>query len=221
MTIRRRSRPTTSRPQRRMSHAMGCALRPQDRRPSASTDGPARQRLRANTPKPNALTRGIPCEGIDLSEEMLAVARAKFHASGVNVGLRAGDMAQFELGRQFPLIFSASNSLLHLHATSNLLSCFRSVRRHLQPGGRFAFDVFNPSVRMLASADGVRREMQRFIDPERGEVRVDAAKRYDAEARSAERSGISRRRANRTSSWCRSSCAASSLRSCRCKRCAG
>ena len=47
---------------------------------------------------------------------------------------------------------------------------------------RFAFDVFNPSVRMLASADGVRREMQRFIDPERGEVRVDAAKRYDAEA---------------------------------------
>lgn len=126
--------------------------------------------------------RGIPCEGIDLSEEMLAVARAKSQASGVNVGLRTGDMAKFELPRQFPLIFSASNSLLHLHATSDLLSCFGSVRRHLQPGGRFAFDVFNPSVRMLASADGVRREMQRFIDPERGEVRLDAAKRYDAEA---------------------------------------
>lgn len=35
---------------------------------------------------------------------------------------------------------------------------------------------------MLASADGTRREMQRFDDPEQGEVRVDVEERYDAVA---------------------------------------
>ncbi|MEP7347941.1 MAG: class I SAM-dependent methyltransferase, partial [Gemmatimonadaceae bacterium] len=47
---------------------------------------------------------------------------------------------------------------------------------------RFAFDVFNPRVQMLAGADGTRREMQRFDDPQQGAVRVDVEERYDAVA---------------------------------------
>ena len=49
-------------------------------------------------------------------------------------------------------------------------------------GGRFVFDVFNPSVRMLAQADGVRRrrEALSFVDPDRGVVHVDVAETYDA-----------------------------------------
>lgn len=55
------------------------------------------------------------------------------------------------------LVFITANSLLHLHAPEDPVSCFPSVRRHLAPGGRFVFDVFSPSVRLLAEADGVRR----------------------------------------------------------------
>jgi hypothetical protein len=64
------------------------------------------------------------------------------------------------------------------------VSCFRSVRRHLAPGARFIFDVFNPSVRLLAEADGVRRtrDSLSFTDPDRGRVRVDVAETYDAPA---------------------------------------
>ncbi|HVE91002.1 MAG TPA: class I SAM-dependent methyltransferase [Actinomycetota bacterium] len=126
--------------------------------------------------------RGIPCEGVDLSNEMLIEAQAKLAASNARASLRTGDMADFDLGRRFRFIFIASNSLLHLHATDDILRCFRSVRRHLDGGGRFAFDIFNPSVQVLARADGARREMQRFDDPERGEVRVDIEERYDAAA---------------------------------------
>jgi hypothetical protein len=79
-------------------------------------------------------------------------------------------------------VFVASNSLTHLHATGDIVNCFRAVRRHLASGGRFAFDVFNPSVQVLAGADGLRREKQRFADPERGEIRVDVEERYDAAA---------------------------------------
>jgi len=126
--------------------------------------------------------QGIACEGVDLSSDMLAEARAKFEAEELSVPFHVGDMASFDLGRRFGLIFIASNSLLHVHAADDIVRCFQSVRGHLDQGGRFAFDVFNPSVQMLAGADGTRREMRRFDDPEQGEVRVDVEERYDAVA---------------------------------------
>lgn len=126
--------------------------------------------------------KGIACEGLDLSSDMLAEARAKFDARAVHALFHIGDMASFDLGRRFGLVFIASNSLLHLHSADDIVQCIQSVRRHLDKGGRFVFDVFNPSVRMLAGADGTRREMQRFDDPEQGEVRVEVEERYDAVA---------------------------------------
>lgn len=126
--------------------------------------------------------RGIACQGVDLSSEMLAQGRAKFEARGLTAGLHLGDMTDFDVDERFGLVFVASNSLTHLHVAGDIANCFRGVRRHLTPGGRFAFDVFNPSVQVLAGADGVRRERQRFDDPERGEIRVDVEDRYDAAA---------------------------------------
>ena len=127
---------------------------------------------------------GHPCVGLDFSPDMLAEARRKAGEHGVAVEWVPGDMRAFDLGREFDFVFIAANSLLHLHAAEDLVSCFRSVRRHLAPGSRFVFDVFNPSVHLLAQADGVRRTRQSaaFIDPDRGEVRIDVAETYDAAA---------------------------------------
>ncbi len=79
-------------------------------------------------------------------------------------------------------MFITANSLLHLHEAEDLVRCFQSVRRHLAPGARFVFDIFNPCVRLLAEADGVRRtrESLSFTDPDRGHVSVDVAEIYDA-----------------------------------------
>ena len=126
--------------------------------------------------------QGIECEGIDLSSDMLAEARAKFEARHLSAPFLVGDMTSFDLGRRFGFIFIASNSLLHLHSADDIVRCFQSVRGHLDQGGRFAFDVFNPSVQILAGADGTRREMQRFDGPEQGEIHVDVEERYDAVA---------------------------------------
>lgn len=127
---------------------------------------------------------GHRCHGLELSPDMLTEARRKADESEVDVRWLQGDMRNFDLGRTFDFVFIAGNSLLHLHEIEDLLSCFASVRRHLAPGGRFAFDVFNPSVTLLAQADGVRRrrETLSFVDPRRGEVYVDVAETYDAAA---------------------------------------
>jgi SAM-dependent methyltransferase len=127
---------------------------------------------------------GHPCTGLELSPDMLTEAQRKADERGVEVAWVQGDMRDFDLGRRFDLVFIAGNSLLHLHETADLVSCFRSVRAHLAPGARFIFDVFNPNVRLLADADGVRRtrDVLSFADPDRGNVRVDVAETYDAAA---------------------------------------
>lgn len=127
---------------------------------------------------------GHSCVGLDFSSDMLAEAQRKAAAHNVDVEWIQGDMRSFELDRTFDLIFIASNSLLHLHEIEDLVSCFESVRRHVSPGGRFVFDIFNPSLRILADADGTRRHRDSltFVDPERGTVRVDVADSYDATA---------------------------------------
>jgi SAM-dependent methyltransferase len=127
---------------------------------------------------------GHQCVGLELSPDMLAEAQRKAAERGVAVDWVQGDMRDVDLGRTFDLVFIAGNSLLHLHEAEDLVSCFRSVRRHLAPGARFIFDVFNPSVQMLADADGARRtrEALPFVDPERGTVSVDVAETYDAAA---------------------------------------
>jgi SAM-dependent methyltransferase len=125
---------------------------------------------------------GHRCVGLELSPDMRAEAQRKADRRGVEVEWVQGDMRDFDLGRTFDLVFIAANSLLHLHAAEDLVSCFRSVRRHLVPRSRFVFDVFNPDVSMLALADGVRRRRDAlsFVDPDRGEVQVDVAETYDA-----------------------------------------
>lgn len=127
---------------------------------------------------------GHRCTGLELSPAMLAEARRKAAELGVEVEWVQGDMRDLDLGRTFDLVIVAANSLLHLQEAEELVGCLRSVRRHLAPGGRLVLDVFNPSVRVLAHADGVRRrrEASSYVDPDRGVVRVDVAEIYDAAA---------------------------------------
>ncbi|GAA5116709.1 class I SAM-dependent methyltransferase [Alloalcanivorax gelatiniphagus] len=127
---------------------------------------------------------GHACVGLELSPDMLAEARRKADERGVEVEWVQGDMRNVDLQRDFDLVLIAGNSLLHLHAVDDLLACLRSAREHLAPGGRLVFDVFNPSVRVLAQADGVRRRRDAlsFVDPDRGVVHVEVAETYDAAA---------------------------------------
>jgi len=86
---------------------------------------------------------GIPCTGLDVSGAMLEVLRQK--AVGAPPQLVRAEMQHFELpGERFPLVFSAFRAFQHLYTVQDQLRCLACVRAHLAPGGRFAFDVFNP-----------------------------------------------------------------------------
>jgi SAM-dependent methyltransferase len=118
--------------------------------------------------------------GLDSSPAMLAAARRRVTAAGAAVDLVEADMRAFDLGRRFALVFIARNSLLHLGTAEDFAATFAAVRRHLAPGGVFAFDVFNPDVHILAQPAGQRRRLMRVQSETHGELTVDATSDYDA-----------------------------------------
>lgn len=123
---------------------------------------------------------GLPTVGLDLSAPMLAAAKQRATARRVSIEYVPGDMRNFDLGRKFALIFIARNSLLQLHSTEDLLAFFAAVRRHMAPGGIFAFDVFNPNVRLLARPSGQRFPVFQVETEPFGKLSVEETIDYDS-----------------------------------------
>lgn len=92
---------------------------------------------------------GIACTGLDLSPAMLEQFRRKPGAGPIT--LTCARMESFDLGaKRFQLIFSAFRAFQHLDTVEQQLACLARVRAHLEPGGLFAFDVFNPKLENMA-----------------------------------------------------------------------
>jgi SAM-dependent methyltransferase len=95
---------------------------------------------------------GWRCVGLDASPAMLA--RLSDRSPPPNLRLVRGRMERFDLdGDRFALIFSAFRAFQHLLTVEDQLSCLDAVRRHLLPGGLFAFDVFAPRLERTAAIE--------------------------------------------------------------------
>ena len=125
---------------------------------------------------------GLPIVGVDMSAPMLNAAKERAAAAKVSVEYCLGDIRNFDLGRRFALIFIARNSLLHLHSTEDILAALAMVRRHLAAEGIFAFDIFNPSVRILASPPNQRFSLFEAETESFGTLSVEATNDYDSAA---------------------------------------
>lgn len=99
------------------------------------------------------VARGVPVEGLDASEAMLAVARAKLPDTPFHVG----HFETFRLPAAFELVYSVFDSLNNLLSEDALLEACRNVRDHLVPGGVFVFDA-NTELAMRDLWDGGRVE---------------------------------------------------------------
>jgi SAM-dependent methyltransferase len=105
--------------------------------------------------------QGIPCTGIDLSPRMLERLREK--GAPPSLKLVQAPMQRFDLGQdRFALIYAAFRGFQHLHTVEDQLACLACVRRHLAPGGVFAFDVFNPKLERMGGSEDPETEGVRF-----------------------------------------------------------
>lgn len=100
--------------------------------------------------------------GLDGSSQMLDRCRAKLAAETEavreRITLHQADVRGFDLEARFPLIIAPFRIMQHLTTTEDQLRFLGNVFRHLPPGGRFLFDVFNPNFAALVAANGAERE---------------------------------------------------------------
>ncbi|HKR97934.1 MAG TPA: class I SAM-dependent methyltransferase [Candidatus Dormibacteraeota bacterium] len=96
-------------------------------------------------------------EGVDLSDEMLAVAGARLP----DVPLHHGDMRSLDLGRRFDAVICMFSSIGHLLEPADMREAFVRMSLHLEPGGVLIVDGW---VRPEGWKDGYLPELQQATD---------------------------------------------------------
>lgn len=100
---------------------------------------------------------GLAVTGLDISEAMLARARAHLAAEPehqARVRLVQGDVRTFCLDERFGLAFMALNSFLHMTNLADQRAALGCMVAHLQPGGLLLLDLFSPQLSQLAMSEG-------------------------------------------------------------------
>ena len=107
-----------------------------------------------------ALARaGHQVVGIELSSDMLARGRVRVRQEGLTerVALLQGDMRTVRLDASFPVVIAPFNTLMHAYTLAEQDATLATVRAHLEPGGIFALDLYNPNFNEL---NVLRREAE-------------------------------------------------------------
>ena len=82
---------------------------------------------------------GIRTLGVDLSEDMVALAREQFPG----LAFEAGNMVTYRPKERFDLVTCTGDALNHLFSLDDMAAVFRNVHDALDPGGWFVFDLLN------------------------------------------------------------------------------
>lgn len=123
--------------------------------------------------------------GVDAAPAMLARCTERLARLGRDAAARAelheGDFRAVDLGRRFPLVICPFNAFMHLYTRADVERFLAVVRRHLAPGGLFAFDVLNPDLAWLSRDPTRRWSRTRFRHPRTGKLMVySTSLSYDA-----------------------------------------
>jgi len=84
--------------------------------------------------------KGYDMIGVDMSDQMLAVAMEKREESGFNILYLQQDMRAFELYGTVRAVICACDSINYLLEQEDILETFRLVNNYLDPEGLFVFD---------------------------------------------------------------------------------
>lgn len=94
-----------------------------------------------------ALARaGHEVVALEPAPAMIARGKKRLQDAGLEtVTYHQGDMRSLRLGRTFPLVIAPFNTLMHAYTLADQDATLGTVHEHLEPGGRFAFDLYTPN----------------------------------------------------------------------------
>jgi SAM-dependent methyltransferase len=120
--------------------------------------------------------RGVDVVGLEPSARMIERGQARAAREGLNLTFVQGDMKAAQLHERFGMVIAPFNSLMHLYTPNEQLQALENLRAHLQPGGRFVFDLYVPR---FGKMNTVRHEGETFHAPDGGRTDVFLVQRHD------------------------------------------
>jgi SAM-dependent methyltransferase len=114
--------------------------------------------------------RGSRVSGVDLSADMIEIARAKSH--GDNPTWCVGDMRSFDVGERFGLVLIPGHSFQFMLSADDQVATLRRIHDHCLPDGLLCVHIDHPEIDWLGSLPTVPGEQERdqpIIDPVSGE----------------------------------------------------
>jgi len=117
--------------------------------------------------------KGYSVYGIDMSQNMIAIARKKQQVQGLlNLEFVQGNIASLSLNKAFDTIVSLFHVMNYFTTNNDMESGFASVSRHLKSGAVFIFDFwYGPAVLSNLPKTGVKNlenskiKVRRLVDP--------------------------------------------------------
>jgi len=124
---------------------------------------------------------GTEIWGVDITESMLERARRKSREKGLNIPLIRSDIRELDLKNRFKLLIYPFSAIGHIQSRDDIRAVLASVKEHLDEGGLFAFDYFNPSLKILTRDPDEFFDSHEFKDPATGKtISITERTRYDA-----------------------------------------
>lgn len=107
---------------------------------------------------------GFDMTGLDLTSEMLKLAKQKAELLNLSVDWVHGDARNFMLDRKYRFIFTTGNSFQHFLDRASVEGFLQSVYNHLDDDGILAFETRNPTISVLNSNDNLELDAGSWID---------------------------------------------------------
>jgi len=119
---------------------------------------------------------GVEITGLDLSADMLAIAKQKISALHKDIQKRIilikDDMKNFKLDQSFKLITIPFRAFLHLMTIEDQKKALSNIRDHLADDGKFVFNIFDPNIDIISTHRGYMgqalKKMAEFKHPQTG-----------------------------------------------------
>jgi 2-polyprenyl-3-methyl-5-hydroxy-6-metoxy-1,4-benzoquinol methylase len=122
---------------------------------------------------------GFNITGVDYTTSMLEEAKLKAFKEALKIKFIEADIRTLDLQEKYDLIFIPFNSIHHLYKNEGLFQAFKAVKKHLNDGGLFLLDCFNPNIQFIDEGEKELKEIANYTTNDGREIMIKQKMRYE------------------------------------------
>lgn len=122
---------------------------------------------------------GYTISGVDYTASMLDQAKIKASEAGLEIRFMEADIRTLNLQEKYDFIFIPFNSIHHMYTNADLFKALHVVKNHLNEGGLFLLDCFNPNIRYIVEGEKEQQEIASYTTDDGRAVLIKQTMRYE------------------------------------------